>query len=645
MRKLNIWLIFVFSVLSMSLSAQKATIEGYVFEDGNRGYLNVVNITILDKATKNPVTKALTNRNGVFLAEVPVGKEYIIKASKKVFEDTETMVSTVGKSEGESIYIKIKMKRKPGYRFEVTMSDVRESDEPVNAIEGATIEVYNNTKEEKVIDYKNHKAPTFNLNFEQGNHYTIMIRKKDYFVKRMEAYVNVDGCILCFDGVGEVTPGAPDRAPSNISDVLTEQNKQGTLLANVELQRIKMNESIKIDNIYYETNSARLRTAARAELDKLVTVLKDNPTLLIEIGSHTDSNGKDAFNQKLSEKRAKSVVDYLVSKGVNKNAMISKGYGEEELVNECENGVKCSDRKHALNRRTELKVVGFMNDQIATTKSLFDIKEEEKFDKMLEQIQNEEQIKVAEGEELPEEIKKQLSVQEIDAKIREQEVRDGIAPERTSPNDKPISIKVDKPVVPESQTPPSNPVPESVPPARNKIDKMDRSEKPNKTSGSTIYKRQNTTPPVKERAENNSKIVKEQIVNTATPASTDTDENFGADFSEEDEAVFNSTNNNRNRGEIKVNTSTGIRKASKLPASYSGYKVEFMTSPAELPGSHSIFSKHGNIFKEQRKDGSYAYLLGDFKTENNANNFLTSIMKERYPSARVIKFENGRRMN
>jgi len=620
--------------MSLTLSAQKAMIEGYVFEDGNRGYLNVVEISILDKATNSQVTKALTNKDGVFLAEVPIGKEYIIKAKKKVFEESETPISTVGKSAGESVYVKIRMKRQPGYRFEVTLADARKKDEPVNAIEGATIEVYNNTKEEKVMDLKDNPLPTFNLNFEQGNHYTIMVRKKDYFVKRMEAYVNVDGCILCFDGVGEVTPG--------VSDVLTESNSQGTLLANVELQKIKMNESIKIDNIYYEVNSARLRTAARGELDKLVTVLKDNPTLLVEIGSHTDSNGKDSFNQELSERRAKSVVDYLTSKGVNKNSLISKGYGENELVNECENGVKCSDRKHALNRRTELKVVGFMNDQIATDKSLFDIKEEEKFEKMLKELDQQEQIKVADGEELPEEIKNQLSAEEIDQKIKEQEGATGKIKQGT---DKPISIKVDKPVVPESQNPPSNPVPEAVPATRTKIEKVDRSEPPSKTSGSTIYKQQTTAPPVKERVENNSKIVKERIVNTTSEPVKEVDENFGKDFTEEDKAIFNSQANDRSRGEVKVNTTSGIRKPNSVPNSYTGYKVEFMTSPAELPASHSIFSRHGNIFKEQRKDGSYAYLLGDFKAETNAYNFLDSIMKERYPTARVVQYENGRRMN
>ena len=637
MRKLNLLLLLSFMLLSLTVFGQKVTIEGYVFEDGNRGYLNLAEIVVHDKVTNAPVTKAFTNKNGVFLAEVDPGKEYIVKVSKKVFEEIELPVSTVGKSAGESVYLKARMKRKPGYRFEVTMAEPREDDEPVNAIQGATIEVYNNTTEKPVLDLPKHPKHTFALNFEQGNHYTVMIRKKDYFVKRMEAYVNVDGCILCFDGVGEVTPG--------VSDVLTERNKQGTLLANVEIQPIKMNKAIEIENIYYETNSARLRTAARAELDKLVGVLKDNPTLLIEIGSHTDSNGKDAFNQKLSERRAKSVVDYLVTNGVDKLSLLSRGYGETKLVNECKNGVDCSDRKHAKNRRTELKVVGYNNTRFSE-KSLFEIKEEEKFEKMLNEVQNAEQVQVQAGEELPEEIRKQLSVEEIDEKIKEQEMESGKTP-KPETDSSPISIKVDKPVVPEAQQVPPAPVPSKkaeVPAKQQVVEKVEQTT--NRVSGSTNYKRKETTTnaPVKEKIVEPAKEIIKQKVRPAAPVKEEV-ETFNNFSNEEDDAIFNNPENNRSQGEVRVNTANTLRKANELPVNYTGYKVEFLTSMSELPMSHEIFSRHGNIYKEQRKDGSYAYLLGDFKAETNAYNFLDSIMKERYPNARVIGYELGRRRN
>ncbi|MGB5243903.1 MAG: OmpA family protein, partial [Lutimonas sp.] len=92
------------------------------------------------------------------------------------------------------------------------------------------------------------------------------------------------------------------------------------------------------------------------ELDKVVQVMNEYPELLIEAGSHTDSRGKDKYNQKLSEKRAKSTVDYIVSKGIDASRITYKGYGETELVNDCGNDANCTEEQHQLNRRTEFKI-------------------------------------------------------------------------------------------------------------------------------------------------------------------------------------------------------------------------------------------------------------------------------------------------
>ncbi|RZK16223.1 MAG: OmpA family protein, partial [Pedobacter sp.] len=72
---------------------------------------------------------------------------------------------------------------------------------------------------------------------------------------------------------------------------------------------------------------------------------------------HTDSRGKDAYNLTLSQKRAESAVQYIISRGVNKNRITAKGYGETQLLNKCANNVSCSDAEHQLNRRTEFKIV------------------------------------------------------------------------------------------------------------------------------------------------------------------------------------------------------------------------------------------------------------------------------------------------
>jgi outer membrane protein OmpA-like peptidoglycan-associated protein len=122
------------------------------------------------------------------------------------------------------------------------------------------------------------------------------------------------------------------------------------------MSEIVIGKAIKIDNIFYDFDKFNIRPDAAVELDKLVAVLKENPTIWIELGSHTDSRGNDLYNQKLSQNRANSAVAYIISKGIAKERITAKGYGETVLVNNCANGVKCDDAAHQLNRRTEFKI-------------------------------------------------------------------------------------------------------------------------------------------------------------------------------------------------------------------------------------------------------------------------------------------------
>lgn len=109
--------------------------------------------------------------------------------------------------------------------------------------------------------------------------------------------------------------------------------------------------------IYYALGSAELTTESKRLIDKHIwSILKADATSIIEIGSHTDSQGSENSNLKLSERRAKVVVDYLLNKGINPERLIAVGYGESKLLNDCDDSKKCSDRQHKENRRTEFKV-------------------------------------------------------------------------------------------------------------------------------------------------------------------------------------------------------------------------------------------------------------------------------------------------
>ena len=116
-------------------------------------------------------------------------------------------------------------------------------------------------------------------------------------------------------------------------------------------------ERRKILPIHYALGSAALTADAKKIIDKHVLhLLQKDQTSIIEIGSHTDAQGSDHFNLTLSENRAKNVVEYLISKGVEKSRLIAVGYGETKLLNDCSNGVDCSNNDHLENRRTEFKV-------------------------------------------------------------------------------------------------------------------------------------------------------------------------------------------------------------------------------------------------------------------------------------------------
>ncbi|MCX2453857.1 OmpA family protein [Pedobacter sp. PLR] len=130
-----------------------------------------------------------------------------------------------------------------------------------------------------------------------------------------------------------------------------------SLIKDFYLTPVEINKAIRLENIYYDFNKWNIREDAVIELDKLLKILKDNPTIWIEIGSYTDSRGNDAFNRILSQNRAASVIQYLISRGIDKNRLTAHGYGESELLNHCTNEVSCSETEHQLNRRTEFKIV------------------------------------------------------------------------------------------------------------------------------------------------------------------------------------------------------------------------------------------------------------------------------------------------
>lgn len=116
--------------------------------------------------------------------------------------------------------------------------------------------------------------------------------------------------------------------------------------------------SFNVLPIQYELGSARLTAESRRVIDdRLLTLMREKPNIRIQLNAHTDSRGSAASNMDLSERRAKSVADYLVGKGINRSRLVTRGYGESQLKNRCADGVNCSEAEHRVNRRTEFRVM------------------------------------------------------------------------------------------------------------------------------------------------------------------------------------------------------------------------------------------------------------------------------------------------
>ncbi|WP_291778517.1 OmpA family protein [Cecembia sp.] len=148
---------------------------------------------------------------------------------------------------------------------------------------------------------------------------------------------------ITYDTRGK-TP-APEDLVQDVTNVVLDTT--------IVLDPLILEKAIVLENIYYDLDKADIRPDAALELDKLVQILKDNPSIRIELSSHTDARASDAYNDALSQRRAESAVAYIVSKGIEASRLVAKGYGKRQLI--IENAQ--TEEEHQVNRRTEFKVI------------------------------------------------------------------------------------------------------------------------------------------------------------------------------------------------------------------------------------------------------------------------------------------------
>jgi outer membrane protein OmpA-like peptidoglycan-associated protein len=237
------------------------------------------------------------------------------------------------------------------YKLQIRAYDYESKDD----LEGTYIKLYNLTKK-KLADSAIviNGFATFTL--DKGNDYDLVGQRARYMTRRANfnaaCYLQDPKKVFCVSGI-------------DIENVTKQSDGSDFIEGAIAMKKIKLNDSFKIENIRYDLNKWEIRPDAAKELDNLVQILRDNPGIVVELGSHTDCRASDEYNLNLSQKRAESAVEYIIKKGkIPQNRISAKGYGETKLLNKCDDGVACSELEHAMNRRTEIRITGYLVDGI-----------------------------------------------------------------------------------------------------------------------------------------------------------------------------------------------------------------------------------------------------------------------------------------
>ncbi len=202
-------------------------------------------------------------------------------------------------------------------------------------IDSATVKIMSDTSEIALAQFVTGKPGTFGkFRLEEGQDYILFTERPGYLSKR--------------------TPFT--MAGKNIPLIFLDKAETDTTYrVTIRLDSLELNKTFVLENIYYDLDKHDIRPDAAIELNKLVEILQDNPSLTIELSSHTDARATDSYNMALSQRRAESAVNYLISRGIDADRMIAKGYGERQLI--VPNAR--TEEEHQRNRRTEFTILSY----------------------------------------------------------------------------------------------------------------------------------------------------------------------------------------------------------------------------------------------------------------------------------------------
>ena len=354
-----------------------------------------VEVLVIDAVTRLPIEGAtvlngctsgssLTDVNGIAVADMEDDQECKFTASAADYEENSEVASTINFADTKLI-VEIPLTPISDYTLEGFVFDETTG----SPIEGATVTA--TPEEGEGLEALTDAAGFYEFDLTEGLCYSVRATKADYLSDKAGDLCAVDSASskvlsanlflqpTVYGGTEEGRINVPDTdarvyqegATGEYVDAQTGKPADGVINGStydkgkkvsggydLGFSDVKPGESIPyLLHIYYDFNMATIRAEAREDLDALYATLTDNPEVVIEIGSHTDARGSSAYNERLSQRRAEAVVRYLEQRGVSRERLVARGYGETKPVNNCNNNIPCSEREHQFNRRTEFRVL------------------------------------------------------------------------------------------------------------------------------------------------------------------------------------------------------------------------------------------------------------------------------------------------
>jgi len=345
---------FAKSNMSGYLSSNRGNTKDdiYSFVSKRPIFSSAVNLVVKDKESKEilanadvalidetgkPAYQGKSNENGEIKFSVIPGKSYKIRATKDGYKES------VGVIQEEEIAKLANSKKEILVEKKIIglLGLIADADD-LTPIENVKITITDAFNQKNVLTFTTNKEGDFRHIYKDKK-----VGDELSYIVKMEK----DGYITKVQGVDFTV------------------KKEGFILLheylNTKMYKIKLGADlgkiIDLRPIFFDLGKATIRPDAAIELNKIVELLKQNPSMTIELGSHTDCRGSAKSNLSLSDKRAKSSAAYIVSKGISSTRIYGKGYGESKLLNDCKCEGKvvssCSEEVHAQNRRTEFKIV------------------------------------------------------------------------------------------------------------------------------------------------------------------------------------------------------------------------------------------------------------------------------------------------